>query len=892
MAEVNAATLGAFLVSHDNKRVRRSAKGEYEFFPQREHIEQEFDLIWKAQSQYHPTLMTEEARMTLRGILLFQRPLKTVATRKCPYFPLEEVLAQAHPLYQELALRSRVNDLQVVAPGYPARPLNREQRNIAAAVLRSCKRCSLDALAVRLPGLENADRLHASRSERRGISGDPVRAVLADRACFGTTWLNFTAMRQWDIIQRLNEEEDADALHDFLVGSCGLDMAHAVTTAKVRLPQGDAHIGETAAHLVLAHLEFDAIDIDTAIVRAGLRARPDASLSRGNRLPYYGRVLREHMQHPVAPPGDIEERECGRIANPTMHIAWRQVQKLVNAIIDRHGLPDRIVAELAPQLKQGSLQNERRRKRGAAARAIGSTLEKAGIPNIGLHRAKLRLWEELNPGDTSRPECPYCGVPIPFDALFTGDTVIDRIVPFSLTMDDSNSNRLLVHSSCRASKGNASPFEAWGSDTALWSEILTRAARLPTGKMLRFSPDATTRFGANEGGAWRLLTDDHFLSKLTRRYLRSLFPPTEYDAVHVTSGRLSGLLMGIWRLNDLRLTSAGSDTSLVVSTPQGCDYREKAAVAAVLASLSDNLFQEVAGAAQRAEKLNVERVLVDMPPPWAGYRDDLRKKLRGVVASHKPDHGSVGKSTANSGMTAGRLHNETAYGVTDLLSEDGKTPMVVHRVPISKLQPEDVLHPRKIRDRALRNTIQEATQGLTGTDFREALIVLSKEDGPFHGMRRVRVHVPINVIPIRDRVGRIYKSYKADANARWELWRSPDGALTTQVITQYEAHRSCPSVRPHPAAKMIIKLYKNDIVAADPMEGCSQIFRVVRISRDGRLTLAGINEAGNLRQRHKASDDQDVFRYLDIWGKSAVKMQIRQLRVDLLGRIFDPGPAN
>ena len=66
--------------------------------------------------------------------------------------------------------------------------------------------------------------------------------------------------------------------------------------------------------------------------------------------------------------------------------------------------------------------------------------------------------------------------------------------------------------------------------------------------------------------------------------------------------------------------------------------------------------------------------------------------------------------------------------------------------------------------------------------------------------------------------------------------------------------------------------------------------RVVKFSTNGTLTLAAANEAGPLKARDAAPTDLDPFEYVHRTGGSLKKLKARQVRVDLLGRVFDPGP--
>uniref|UniRef100_UPI00261C2EA9 type II CRISPR RNA-guided endonuclease Cas9 n=1 Tax=Asticcacaulis sp. TaxID=1872648 RepID=UPI00261C2EA9 len=124
MAEAGARTLGEFLAGRAEKRVRLNGENQaYDFYPQRHHIEYEFNTIWDTQAQHHPTLLTHAARVELYSYLFLQRPLKTPEVGFCTFAGMNGVpadehrLPKAHPLFQQRRLYEEVNNLRIVAPG-------------------------------------------------------------------------------------------------------------------------------------------------------------------------------------------------------------------------------------------------------------------------------------------------------------------------------------------------------------------------------------------------------------------------------------------------------------------------------------------------------------------------------------------------------------------------------------------------------------------------------------------------------------------------------------------------------------------------------------------------------------------------------------------------------
>ena len=103
----------------------------------------------------------------------------------------------------------------------------------------------------------------------------------------------------------------------------------------------------------------------------------------------------------------------------------------------------------------------------------------------------------------------------------------------------------------------------------------------------------------------------------------------------------------------------------------------------------------------------------DLAKPWQGFSDEIRQVVRRIVVSHRPDHGTVSNG-ANNGRatTAGRLHNDTAYGLTGEKDVKGND-IVVHRVPLAALK--KVADIDAVRDPDLRAALFSWTEGLEGS---------------------------------------------------------------------------------------------------------------------------------------------------------------------------------
>jgi CRISPR-associated endonuclease Csn1 len=269
-------------------------------------------------------------------------------------------------------------------------------------------------------------------------------------------------------------------------------------------------------------------------------------------------------------------------------------------------------------------------------------------------------------------------------------------------------------------------------------------------------------------------------------------------------------------------------------------------------------------------------------PPWEDFRNDVKAQINKMTVSHRADHGRIDSAARAKGtdITTGQLHNDTAYGLTGQ-SLNG-VPLVVTRKPFDSLTPAMTL---KLRDSPLAEALTVATKGIDGKDYQTALRSFASRPGPYQGIRRVRIIEPVDVIEVKDRNGAAYKGYKGDSNHCYEVWRMPDGNYKPVVISTFDAHRNMEH-RPHPAAKRVLRLHKNDMVRLEDSPFGRVVATVEKFSSNGTVEMVAHNQ-GNAAYRYR-NDKENV--YIRKNAPSLIKSGARRVLVDEMGRIRDPGP--
>ncbi len=886
IARGNFATLGAWLAERHAKRaeVRARLRGTgmraaYPFYPMRHMIEAEFDTIWTAQAAWNPAL-SAPMRAEIHRVLFSQRNLRKPLVGRCWLEPTQDRAPRALPSTQAFRIAQDLANLAIRRPGEPDQRPTDQQRALLFDLLMAGHDQSFGQMR-ELLGLSRREPFNLESRARDGLKGSATATRLAGKkGPLRAVWTDLPLLEQDEIVRILLEAEGEEAVAAALA-RFAIRADAAAAAADMTLPDGHGSLSTKAITAILPHL-LAGNTYDAAVQLAGYAHHSDDrdGVIRPC-LPYYGEILGERLGTGSGKPEDSEERRFGRAPNPTVHVALNQLRIVVNTLIERYGPPAQVVVEVLRELAQSAHQRalvEKEQAENAKRRAgwVKQLEELRERPN-GRNLAFMRLWHEQAEDPKDRV-CPYTGRLISLELLFSGEVEEDHILPYAVTLDDSFANRVLVTREANRRKGRQTPHKAFGGSPE-WPDIQARIKALPGNKAWRFAPGALEKWRGEHGDFLaRHLTDSAYLARLARLYLRAVCDP---DQVWVVPGRLTGMLRGVLGLNSATLLGKGG------ARKERNDHRHHAIDALTIGLIDRSLLQRVATAARRAEDSG-RRLMEDVEPPWPGFVAEAAARVRGIVVSFRPD-------TA----PAGQLHNATAY--RQLIGAGKGEPNVAHRVPIQSLagwSAEDVT--TAVPDPDLRARILGALAA-DGKPAQAAALAQVAHD-PDSAVRHIQVRERLDgTAAIKDRrTGRPYKLVKLDANHRVEIWRLPGepGAPARPVMcvialmqAAMDAElarlgRPVPDRRPHPAARLLMRLHKGDVVAFGNGAG-RRLLRVIKY-RSGQVTLATLHEAGNLKARDAEKDDP--FKYVNAGVTRFREERARKVFVDPAGRVRDPGP--
>lgn len=411
------------------------------------------------------------------------------------------------------------------------------------------------------------------------------------------------------------------------------------------------------------------------------------------------------------------------IRNPKVVRALNETQKIVNGIIQKGHKIDKIVVEIATELKKSidELNNIKRKQiknRNENQKAYDYLTNTLGIQNPTREMVeKYRLYQEMiNKSDKETTNnfvamCAYTGKVINEENLFIdGLFDVDHIIPFSRCFNDSLSNKILCDAAFnRDIKKNKTPFEVFKDSKAEdWNLIKQRARKiLPQEKYYRFIAENVPE---EEDFTTNKLNDTRYIAKVSVDYLKQIGAE-----VKVVSGSVTGITRRLWGLNEI-LNELNKD---IVIEKDGkydpdlknrADHRHHAIDAMVLCLISPKIIKDISTLKIRNR---IEQGLKTLPFPWKSMKSDIKKLIENMIVSIKQNNTIATTSSKyiiirgkkfkiKTFSPRGKLHKETFYGLRK--NPDTNSDVFVNRVPIESI--DTLKRVEKIMDKTLRNMIK------------------------------------------------------------------------------------------------------------------------------------------------------------------------------------------
>ena len=845
-SDLQGLTLGQWLCRQmeNGDSVRFKARTEktkviYNFYPSRAMYETEFAAIREKQEKYHGKINWDR----LHWLIFFQRPLKRPERGRCQFYTEEERAYKAFPSAHRFRILQDINNLRYYNDKNIEEAISPELKLKLFDALNFQKSMTFDKIR-KLLGESYTGSFNLEDAKRDKLKGNEISVDFRKPDFFGPAWDELDTMQQDGIIEKLMIEDDESAIFDFL-GEFGLSPEQMKKVSGYNLPVGTTMLSSRFMIECSQIMLKDQSLYSEAVKKMGLHHSKKEKQEIRRSLPYYGEVLAAQVSGGgIESKYDNDGRKYGRISNPTVHIALNQLRKLVNALIERFGNPDQIIMEVTRNLKLSKVKKDEIFQEQARRQRDNERVEKelAALGFLKPNRdavIKYKLWEELAVDGIARL-CPYCGRVISAQHLMSGPVEVDHILPYSRTLLDSRDNMIVAHRECNQAKKNRSPFEAFGNSPQGfdWNRITELTAKLPFKKRRKFYPDAMASFEKEEGGFLdRQINDTAYLAKASKDYLSVI---CDSNAIWVSPGRLTSKLRGSWGFNTL--LNRGHNTWF----KNRSDHRHHALDAVVIGLCDRSLLAEAA-------KINSGRGYSEVDaPPCPIERDVVGEQLKGIIVSHKSDHGKEGKLYAETAMAkhpyleqispddleekevnrivpktiqadiVKLVHNEGFRKAKALIKGKYEYLRVfrdkwVTRTPVESLSERDIPN---IADPVIREQVRsfvDANPPKSGQKLQDILAEFSKMT-KIHSVRYFpKDQVPVTVDSCNN------KAYMPGDFYRVDIWKVPlpkgkyrfEGVFVSRpeaMKQQLGGGASATLRKPHPAAKLMQHLCKNDIV--------------------------------------------------------------------------------
>ncbi|MGB0376079.1 MAG: type II CRISPR RNA-guided endonuclease Cas9 [Flavobacteriaceae bacterium] len=479
---------------------------------------QEIHAIWKQQEQHHSEL-TPVLRDRLigkppgygtytGGVIFFQRPFGRQKNQlnNCPYEKNKSRALCSHPLYEELRAWQWVNSIRL--KGEPL-PLSKKQAFLNYFLLHG-RFTFWEALQAIDPESKGYNKHY-----RKSIHGGTFQALMQQPGNFGSAWSHLSEAEQIDIWHCFYFFNDQEKLAEKAQQDWGFSSHTSGRISRIFVDKRTAPLSVKAIRNILQFLR-SGFAYDQAVFLAGLKQslrkneKPLHLLQEEGVLDellalweeqefeqirdrlqifcdqkewilepsrWYGKTLhtspKGNSRSEINLPSD---RQIEQLNHPLHITVAYQVRKIIGQLLRQFGPIDCIKITFDTDLKVNRMQRglyivEQKRKQKLRERFI-QILENNNLPATESHLERMELWGESN------HTCPYSGIPITFEELFTEAVKVVLIHPWSQSLNRNTINKVLCREEFADQFQHQSPYDFFGSDSKGWKEVKDRIRNL------------------------------------------------------------------------------------------------------------------------------------------------------------------------------------------------------------------------------------------------------------------------------------------------------------------------------------------------------------------------------------------------------------------------------
>ncbi len=651
---------------------KRNTGGSYVTTVTRALMLQELTTIFEAQRRLGNPDAHEELQEAYTSIYAAQRNFDDGPGEESPYggnmiekmvgsctlYPAEKRAACATESFELFSLWSKLNTIKILSP-QSSRFLTLDERQSIAELFRTLKSGVTYKQIRKKLRLSNDERFNAL-CYRDATLAKTEQTTLPYMKAYHQVKSSYDAalgQGSYDALEIAKKDEIGRILtyykNDTRIREELLQSEHLFTEEEI------AAILSMKSFNKFGHLSLLAMRAITPHLQQGLKYH-EACAAAGIDF----QAKKDSQQLRKLPPLPEDQQE---INNPVVLRAIHQCIRVINALTKKYGPPVSVHIEVAREVgknlqERQQIEKDQEKGRKANEKSKKKLIEDFGIPNPrGGDVLKLRLWEEQN------GRCLYTGQPIPYERLLEqGYCETDHIIPYSISLDDSYNNKVLVLTASNRDKNNRLPLQLVSNPHEY--SVLVENTIKNFDKKRRLLKESVTEEEMQEMKE-RNLNDTKYISRYMMNYINDHlhFDPSvdKKKRVIAVNGRITSRLRGLWGITKIR--------------EEGDLHHARDAV--VIACIGDGLIHRVTEYEKRKKSYQSAQAKEHFPDPWPYFRHEMQCRFDNdprerLDALQLPQYDDVDLDTIRPifisrrevRKTTGPLHKETIQGAKRTLT--------------------------------------------------------------------------------------------------------------------------------------------------------------------------------------------------------------------------------
>lgn len=549
-------TIGEMLFKNEKFIQRKRNKSDYSMTFLRVDYENEIKVIFNQQRKFNNQHATESFENEYLKIYLSQRNfddgpdesspyggnLIGKMVKNCTFEPTLKAAPKASYSFEYSNLLTKVNSMKILYNGN-RRPLTKEEREKVVNLAFKKNKITYSSIRTEL-GLSNEEFFNISYNSKDYTETEKktkfsyLTAYYEFKKAYGSSYLEWSVEKKNTLATILTlHKNDSKIIEEMKEKNFLEDEINVALTIPSFTKFGNLSIA--VLNKMIPYLE-DGMLYNEAITALGYNFKDD-----------------DKCQQMYLPSNPKDAPELDEIRNPVVRRTVSQTIKVINSIIREKGeSPTYINIELARELAKSykerkNIESNQKSNREKNEKSF-EELKKLGVVKpTAFDLVKYKLWKEQD------GICVYSQKPLEIEKLFSeGYAEVDHIVPYSISFDDSYSNKVLVHTNENQNKGNRIPLNYLSGKERDEFIVWVKNSHLSFRKKQNLLKEKISEDDF-DGFKNRNLKDTQYLSRFLLKFIKKYlkFAPSSTnrkETVIAVNGAITSYIRKRWGIEKIR----------------------------------------------------------------------------------------------------------------------------------------------------------------------------------------------------------------------------------------------------------------------------------------------------------------------------------------------------